>query len=347
MSWKPHAITFGGGGARIPGSFGVLTHLIECGMTAHVTDWYGCSAGAICAAFAAIGVSAAWLREVSEIFSPRFLGIIREDYVCDFMRVWGVTDIGPLAEVLGKFVDTWEPGCSAWTFAELAEKRPESRLHILATNVSRGEPVLFDVKTSPDMRIMDAICASSTIPFYFAPWVHPETGDIYCDGSVIEQYPWNCIPNKGETLVVVCSDRDIVGRVVPPVPVTSLTEYFTRVVSLAHRRSGEMPKFWIAVNNKNIYTVDFNITKEDVLAAFEEGVRSAKGWMAFRSAMLDSPPETVGSPQLSVNQRTSSIVRFSPEKTSDNPECHSPSLPKAPLRDSHTGKRQCDRRWSL
>jgi predicted acylesterase/phospholipase RssA len=316
-------------------------------MTAHVTNWYGCSAGAICAAFAAIGVSASWLREVSEIFSPQFLGVIREDYVCDFTRVWGVTDIAPLAEVLGKFVDTWEPGCSAWTFAELAEKRPESRLHISATNVSRGEPALFNVTTAPGMRIMDAICASSTIPFYFAPWIHPVTGDIYCDGSVIEQYPWNCIPNKGETLVVVCSDRDIVGRVVPPVPVTSLTEYFTRIVSLAHRRGGPMPKFWIAVNNKNIYSVDFHITKEDIAAAFEDGINSAKGWMAFRAVMLDSPPETVGNPPSSVHRRTSSAFHSLLGIMSDNPECRIPTLQKAPLLDPHSGRRQSGRRWSL
>ena len=332
----------------------MLTHLLETGMTVNVADWYGCSAGSICATFAAIGVSAQWVREVAEIFTPRFLGIIREDYVCDFAKFWGVTSIDILAEVLGKFINTWEPGCADWTFADLSLKRPGIRLHISATNLSAGKPDLFNAANTPDMRILDAICASSTIPFYFAPWIHPVSGDIYCDGGVTESYPWGCIPNKEEALVIVCADRDIIGRGLKQMPILTMTDYLMRIMSLAFHRKMSVPKFWIAVNNKNIHSIDFHITKDEQRAAFEEGVQTAKGWMAFREARQHShtprqhsPAETAGNLPSSADRRISAADHPSPEKTSDNPECHSPSLPLAPPPGLHSGERLHVRRWSL
>ena len=343
MSWKPHAITFGGGGARIVGSFGVLTHLIESGITAEVKDWYGCSAGAMCALFAAVGVSSAWLREVATIFDPRLIGAVREDFVCDFAKVWGAASTDNLREILGKFIETWEPGAASWTFARLPG------LHISATNVSRGRAEIFDSVNSPNMKILDAVCASSTIPFFFAPWIHPETGDIFCDGAITEPYPWSCVPNKDETLAIVCADKDIIGR--PPRAVKQIAtifEYFTRLISLGlHRDTTVIPRYWIAVNNRTIYSIDFNISKEELLAAFEEGVQVAKGWMAFRASMQDSPGETAGRPPWCAPQDTSAAAHPSQERTSDNRRSGNSRLPTDPVRDLHSGPKPCVRRWSL
>lgn len=325
------------------GSFGVLTHLIDSGITIQVKDWYGCSAGAICALFAAIGVSSAWLREVSTIFDPRLIGAIREDFVCDFAKVWGAASTENLKEILGKFIETWEPGAASWTFARLPG------LHISATNVSRGRAELFNSVNSPNMKILDAVCASSTIPFFFAPWIHPETGDIYCDGGVTGSFPWSCIPNKDETLAIVCADKDIIGR--PPRPVKQIAtifDYFTRLISLGLQRDTTViPRYWIAVNNRTIYSIDFNISKEELLAAFEEGIQVAKGWMAFRATMQDSPGETAGSRPWCAPQDTSALARPLQDRMSDNPQSGNSRLSSDPVRDSHSGQKPYVRRWSL
>jgi len=325
------------------GSFGVLTHLIDSGMTAQVTDWYGCSAGAMCALFAAIGVSSTWLREVASIFDARLIGAVREDYVCDFAKVWGAASTENLREIIGKFIETWEPGASAWTFARLPG------LHISATNVSRGRAEIFDSVNSPNMKILDAVCASSTIPFFFAPWIHPDTGDIYCDGAITEPYPWLCVPNKDETLAIVCADKDIIGRNPPPMKqIMTIIDYFTRLISVGlHRDSAVIPRYWIAVNNRTIYSIDFNITKEELLAAFEEGIQTAKGWMTFRASMQDSPGETAGRRPWCVPQDTSAPVHSLPGKTTDNHQSDSLRRLLDPVRDSHSGPKPCVRRWSL
>ena len=347
--WYPRAISFGGGGARVVSSMGALTQLLESGITEHVTDWYGCSAGSLCAIAGAIGVTAGWLREASDVFEGRLVSGIREDYICDFTKVWGISSTHGLGDHIGKLINTWEPGCSDWTFADLSHNRPGTRLHISATNITQGKPVIFNPANTPDIRIIDAICASSTLPMFYAPWIHPVSGDIHCDGGILENYPWDCIPNKSDTLVVVCRDSDILGRSAKPRTINSVVEYFAQVIALALQHDAVMPKNWIAINSKNVNTMDFCLTKEDKLVAFEDGVRSVKGWLAFRasSSRLHSASGTQGIRPSSEGPNTSSAVHPSQDKTSGSPGCHNLMQPVHPAPDSHRPAKRAERRWSL
>jgi predicted acylesterase/phospholipase RssA len=312
-----------------------------------VTDWYGASAGAFCALFAAIGGSGSWVREVSKIFDGAVASVIREDYVCDFTKIWGVSSTTPLSDILGKLVDTWESGCSAWTFADLSRNRPGTQLHVLATNLTSKRPGLFNFANSPDIRIIDAICASAAVPLFFIPWIHPTTGDMYCDGGILETYPWKSIPNKHETLVVVCSDADIVGRKNPKIPITNIFEYITRVITLFRANEGVIPLYWIAVNIKNIHFMEFHLSKEEQLAAFEEGVRSAKGWLAFRASMLNSPGGMPESRHDCEHPNTSCADRLLSGKMSDSHQSHNPMRQSDSPPDLHRQMRHSARRWSL
>ena len=346
-NWYPHAISFGGGGARIVGSMGVLSHLLDAGLTEHVTDWYGCSAGTYCALFGAIGVSGSWIRDAANIFDGRIVSVIHEENVCDYAKLWGLSSTKSLDEMFGKLIDTWEPGSSAWTFADLAKHRPNSKLHMLATNVTQGRTVVFNAVNTPDIRLLDALCASSALPFYFVPWQHPDTGDFYADGGIINNYIWNTIPNKNETLVVVCSETDIVGRSFKAKQMHNILDYISRIISMIHQHDAPIPKYWIAVNNKNIQMIDFGITKEEKQAGFEEGVRSAKGWLAFRASMPDSSGGTTGNHSCYDHPNKESAVRPLQEQMSDNRIlCNSPPLSDPPL-DLHKQRRHCVRRWSL
>ena len=345
--WYPRAVSFGGGGARIPGSMGVLAHLMDTGILEHVTDWYGSSAGCMCALMGAIGVTGSWIKDAMDVFDGRLVSSIQEDYVCDFAKAWGLCSTKGLDEHLGRLIDTWEPGCSSWTFADLAKNRPATNLHIAATNLTQGSLFIFNAKNTPNIRLLDALCASSSLPLFFTPWIHPTTGDIHCDGGILENYPWSCIPNKEDTLVVVCSDADIVGRSTPAVTINTAAEYFGRIIALIHHHDAIVPKNWIAVNNKTIHIIEFDLTQEEKTAAFEEGIRSAKGWLAFRKSRTNLPGETAGNHPSSADPNTSCAARPSPGRMSDSPQCHNPLLHSDPPPDSHSGTIRCARRWSL
>jgi predicted acylesterase/phospholipase RssA len=340
--WQPHTVSFSSGGVRIIGHFGVMARLLEAGALGAVRNWYGCSGGSICAFLGALGVSPAWLSDCVENFNMSALGEISEELVTDYMNTWGVNTGESGMVLFGRFIDTWEAGASAWSFADLAAARPGIALGITATNVSRGKLVLFSAETTPDMRIMDAIHASCAIPLYFTPWVGE--GDVFCDGAVMEQYPWSCVADKKLALVVVCSETAISGRERDRADMRDLRDYAARLVQIVRQKQVAAPLFWIAVNNKTVSVVDFDLDREGRMSLFGDGQRAAEGWLRFRQIAgsvrtAGTPPQNEGHCTLSSSHHAGSRMSGThpPRKAGDSCPSHHPDT-GAPLRS---------RRWSL
>lgn len=70
-------------------------------------------------------------------------------------------------------------------------------LYVAATNLTRQIPTYFSHETHPDMRIVDAVRASMSVPFWFeavhldslGKRVAPGEGEVYIDGGVLANYP--------------------------------------------------------------------------------------------------------------------------------------------------------------
>lgn len=348
VGWVPRGISFSAGGVHIVGHMGVLARLIELGAMSHVRDWYGCSGGSICAFFGALGVSATWIREAVEHFDTSAISSIEDALVGDYLNCWGVNSGEKLIEFGGRFVDTWEPGSSAWTFADFARNRPGVSLSITATNVTRGGLTVFNAVNTPSMRILHAIRASSAVPCLFTPWKDAD-GDMYSDGAILEYFPWQCVRSRADTLVIISSDTGISGRKVMPVTIHSFGDYISRLIKLVQQfQTKDTPKNWIAINNRSVTSLDFYISKEQRLALFAEGVAAAEGWLSFRrQRSTDSSGETAGNHLQSAGPYTSSSDHCAQDRTSDIHQSQSPPRPPCPFRDSRTEEKRYSRRWSL
>ena len=337
-------ISFGGAGARVFGHFGVLTHLLENGVLKDVRDWYGCSAGSWCALFGAIGGTASWLRDMMPHFDILSCITPEEDITTSLLNDFGIVAGRETLELLKRFADTWEPGCSSWTFADFARHRPGITLTMIAVNVSRGELVAFNAKNTPDVLLFDAVYASCAIPLYGVPW-KDKHGEYYCDGGIVEIYPWSCVTDKQHTLVIIISDKMISGRTVTQ-EMRSIYEYICALANvLMKNRTGASPKHWIAINEKEIQMFEFRLTIDQRTALFKKGMAAAAGWLAFRkkvlaSGSLESRPPCVG-------RHTSLSDHLSQNKTPDIPQSDNPLLPPSPALDSHGATRRPARRWSL
>jgi predicted acylesterase/phospholipase RssA len=345
--WKPRAVSFSSGGVKSLGQMGAAVRLMEDGVLDEVTHWYGCSGGAIVAFFCALGASSQWIREAAEHFDLRPTFEFTEESICSFPQTWGIASLNAYRTYMGLFADTWEPGASTWTFADLARERPGIGLTLIAANISRRRQAVFSFDTTPSMSVLEAVCVSSAIPLIFVPWRDP-SGDIYIDGAFLEYYTWRIIPNKDETLVIVCEETGISGRrsAASETPVTTLTEYLQRVFSVANKHGilhPDTPRYWIALNNQAISTVDFGMPKETRMALFRGGEVAASRWLAFRQ-QRHSVGETPSSPLPCADQNTSSSDQPSPDRMWDNHQSGNPQRPGAPFRDSPHGPRH--RRWS-
>lgn len=343
-TWKPTSVSFSGGGARAVGHLGVLSHLLSCGMLSQVRNWYGCSGGSFMAVIGAIGGSATWIHDVVEHFDMSVFAGIDDEMLIDFQNSFGVNSGNKMAKILSRFIDTWEPGCSRWTFADLVKNRPGTGLHITTTNLTRGRLEVFNHLTTPNVLIVDAMRASCAIPFYFTPWRSTD-GDSFCDGGVIETYPWTHVIDKSNTLVVICSDIDVCGRPERR-SINSFADYISALNNIiAKNKTDEAPRHWIAVNNNSVGFMDFHISLDIRRKLYEEGIAAATAWNAFRlKALQQGMP---GSPPPCAAPHTLSSDRPSPGKTSDNHQSQSPPPPPCRTRDSHSGTARRVRRWSL
>ena len=343
--WTPTGVSFSSGGVLVTGHLGIMMQLIESGALHNVKEWYGCSGGSFCALFGAIGVSAAWIRDAVEYFDTRIIAGVEEENIINFLSSWGVNSGTALKEFIGKFLDTWEPGASKWTFADFAANRPGTSLHITATNITKGALEVFNVTNTPDVLVLDALRASCAVPCFFTPWKNT-IGDLFCDGSILETYPWTCVKDKANTLVITCYDNGLRKSVGPVQKIETFGAYIKKVSNLLQQdRHIEIPKNWIAVNNSTSSALDFHITKNERLKLFGEGVNAAKGWLEFRKKVVASG--THGSHPQCGGHCTLPSCCHSQNRTSDSPQLHNPSPCLSALPDLCSGASPRARRWSL
>lgn len=354
--WQPRIVSFSSGGARIIGHLGVLAALTDAGAVAGVREWWGCSGGSLCALVGALGVSAAWLRDCARHFDLRALGDLHADPMTALQENLGVAGGDELVKMVGRFIDTWEAGASAWTFAELAGARPGVRLGITAVNVNCGELVVFSAETTPSVRLLDAVRASSAIPLFFTPWRGPE-GDLYCDGALVEEFPWSMIADKSGALVVACSDSAINPVRGGRVEVADITAYLEQLVRIGRRRvhldsAPEKPRYWIATNNQTVSALDIYLDAAGRLELFDEGVVAAGRWLAYRDWIGLSkrpgaaPLETAGIPPLSADPDNAGRGRDGGSRMSGSRPLHTADG-SYPSHHPDTEVPRRDRRWSL
>lgn len=281
-AWKPTGVSFSSGGAAAVVQFGALARLNDAGTLSSVRHWYGCSAGALAAFLGLLEVSTSWLREACGHFNANAISQIEQEMIGDFFNSWGLNSGQKYVEFLSKFVEIWEPGCSNWTFADIEQHRPGKTLTIIACNLSQGCQAIFSYATTPSMKIMDAIQASGSIPLFYKPWIDT-SGNYYSDGAIMEYYPWACVPDKENTLVIACSDTGITGRALGYKKIASINEFIERVSNLMQlRNTDETPKYWIAINNQKYGVFDFDMTNDERKALFDEGSAVVDKWLAFQ-----------------------------------------------------------------
>ena len=90
------------------------------------------------------------------------------------------------------------------TLAEFAKEK-KVRLTLPVFNISQGLPEMFDSDTHPNLKVVDALLATSAIPFIFPPVRCND--QWYCDGALTHSFPSNVIDSDPETTlgIAICN----------------------------------------------------------------------------------------------------------------------------------------------
>ena len=254
---------FAGGGTRLPAHLGVLKALEK--LNINFDHIVGVSGGSIIASFYASGLSFTQMKEAA--FNTNYKQF-RGFSLLKLIRNGGLSS----GDVFEQWVDTRLQGK---TFRQM-----QKNLHIVATDVKSGKPVIFDAETTPDMKVSLAVRFSMSIPLVFS--FKPFGKHIMVDGSILSEdalhrdwdnmeTPVLCFRLRGEHEY----DELKVNGLFPIFNyITLLIRTFMTTISREYINDA----FWhntIIINTGENSAVDFNMTTEKKRELYQIGYQTA------------------------------------------------------------------------
>jgi len=168
MNNKKIVPIFAGGGTRLPAHVGILQALEEFDI--EFDHLVGVSGGSIISSLYASGIS---LAEIKHIALNTDYNQFREFSLVKLIRNGGLSS----GDAFEQWVDRLLEGK---TFAQL-----DYNLHIVATDVAKGKPVIFDKERTPDIKVSLAVRFSMSIPLVFSFKSYGK--HLMVDGSILSE----------------------------------------------------------------------------------------------------------------------------------------------------------------
>jgi NTE family protein len=252
-----------GGGTRLPAHLGVLHALNK--LQIQFDNIVGVSGGSIIASLFASGLSIEEIKEIALTTNyTQFTGFS----LFKLIRNGGLSS----GDVFEKWVDKHLNGK---TFSQMNMK-----LHLVATDVKSGKPVIFNQENTPHMKVSEAVRFSMSIPLVFS--FKPFGKHLMVDGSILSEdalhrnwandgTPVMCFRLRSEYEY----DELETNRYFPIFDyITLLIRTFMTTISREYINDA----FWhntIVINTGECSGVDFSMTDEQKLRLFEIGYQTA------------------------------------------------------------------------
>jgi NTE family protein len=185
----PKRLVFCGGGTRCLMFAQTLVELEKQNRLVAVKDYWGTSAGALVAALLAISKSPSRVKDV--MFKANYTNWRNFDVanLLNITNTWGLDDGKSLVEEIETVFEMLQPGSKTKKLADI------SGLHIVVSDLHSHETVVVNSESYPELRVVDAIRASMSLPLFFRPFRHPVTGHIWVDGAIRAHFPWEVLPS--------------------------------------------------------------------------------------------------------------------------------------------------------
>jgi len=267
----PYRVYLSGGGICAMAHVGALQELSKHIPLHVVKEWMGVSAGSIVAMCLCIGYTLDELMDFSIRFD--FTNIKEMDSIPGWILHFGL-DTG---ERLQRLIDAClhvKGVSSELTFQQCQEQFGRS-LRVMASDLNDVTARMFSATTSPHYRISDAIRASMSAPYYFQPFLCPETGHYLVDGAVISNYPLFVLPKEEHERTLSILIRTSVEKVVDLMDM-GIDELITRpmYIALQEKANIEIRSYdarCIPIMLGEINILDFSFDEETKKVIIEKG----------------------------------------------------------------------------
>jgi NTE family protein len=188
----PSRVYLSGGGICAMAHVGALIEMNNHVPLKAIKEWMGVSAGSFVAMCFCIGFTLEEMEEFSMRFD--FTNIKEMDSVPGWILHFGM-DTGERLQRLIEACLHIKGLPSTFTFLECFKQFGKS-LRIVATDMNEAAAKIFSYEETPTYPVAFAVRASMTVPYYFQPFICPETGHSLVDGSVVSNYPLFVLPQE-------------------------------------------------------------------------------------------------------------------------------------------------------
>ena len=267
---------FSGGGTRLSAHIGIIKALHD--MDFSFDTLVGVSGGSIVASLYASGRTVEDMRELA--LATDFKQFTEFSLV-RLLREGGLSS----GDVFQRWIDMQLNGA---VFDDLPLD-----LNILATDVNGGGPVLFNKKTSPQMKVSEAVRYSMSIPLIFSFKPFKEhllvDGAILSEDALFEDWRGDGTPSVCFRLQSTEQKRKAIKKNLLQLP--QYLSMLIRTFMTAISREYVNAKYWhntVVVNTGDISAVDFTLSPEIKNSLFELGYTTTREFLPKKYAGFTS-----------------------------------------------------------
>jgi len=183
-----HLVLEGAGFAGLA-YIGAFKKLEQLGVLQDIKYFAGPSSGAILLAFLTFGFSPNEIQIIFETYD--FKSVFKTNrlkQIWNLLRHWGLYDTVPVINALKDIIRTKiDPEI---TFGKLLEQTGHY-LVIVVSSINAKHPLYLNPDEYPDVKVIDAIQASISIPGFFKAREYDFTGksEMYIDGGLLDNFP--------------------------------------------------------------------------------------------------------------------------------------------------------------
>jgi len=335
-------LVFCGGGTRCFAFVPALDTLATRGVLKNVTDYWGTSGGAFIAAACSVSPTISHMKSV--IYTTEYNSFRNVDLtnIFNFGKEWGMDGGIAFMREYDKFLEKLRPGGSKLFLKDAPG------LHIFVADLTSRETVCLDSKTFPNLRITEAVRASMSLPVFFKPYLHKESGHLWVDGAIRANFPWTQLPSDAVR-------KEALGFVFKKNWEGNPSNFAEYLFAMLHFDAERQQKEWINNTPKNIlwfqvppYPTWYTAMQKEDFEMLERLSATALETSDCDCCDLVNLPETTEIPPSSATHCTHQPA-YPPRRRAETMDSH--SLYHVPIQDSSPPQSSCTRRgyrrWSL
>jgi NTE family protein len=270
-----------GGGVKVISMIGTIRVLTERGLLRSLKEVSGVSAGAWLAVMVAAGLSIETIETVAHDFDFSHIRNITPETILGFPETFGMDDGYSLIKFLESILRVVVKVNANITFSEFQNlKLSNIQFRCWATDLKEHTLREFSYEKTPNVKIIDALRASMSLPLYFIPVTDPITGNTLTDGGIQGSLPLHILSEDQLRSCIGIGFMQPSTKSDPESLMGFINSIFDCLIHSEHENVlNNYSHRIIRIPISNVESWDFEIGRDTRKVLIQQGVQAGLEWL--------------------------------------------------------------------